>query len=96
VTNKKIFKIIKIQNGVQDGGQDGSSKLLLAIPEPFMTRFGSNLNCTHRIKCQKSIKELKNGGKNGVQDCGSKHLLAIFMPFINRFGTHLNSSLCVK
>jgi len=40
-------------NKFQNGGQDGGSKLGMAIAEPYMNRFGSNLNCMRKIKCQK-------------------------------------------
>jgi len=46
----------KIKKG-KDGGQDGGSKLWLAITQSFINWFGSNLKCTCRIKCQKKCKE---------------------------------------
>jgi len=45
---------IQIKN-FQNGGQDGGSKLELPITQPFMNRFGSNLNRMSIIKCQKIV-----------------------------------------
>jgi len=42
-----------------------------------MNRFGSNLNCTRRIKCKIKIKKVfKNGGQDDGQDGGSKTSIA--------------------
>jgi len=59
-------KISNIQNGGQDGCQNGGSKLKLVITEPFINRFVSDLNHRHKIKCQQiKIKQFQNGKKDG-------------------------------
>jgi len=38
-----------------------------------MSRFGSNLSCTSKTKCQQiNIKNFQNGGQDGGQYGGSK------------------------
>jgi len=59
----------------------------LAISEPYINRFSSNLNCTRQIKCQKKIylyfqKWFQNGGL--------KLEFPITEPFMSRFGSKLN------
>jgi len=63
---KVFFKKNGVQNSGQDGGQNGSSTFLLAISEPFMIQFGSNLKCMRKIWYQFF---LKNSIQNGSQDC---------------------------
>jgi len=43
------------------------------ITEPFINRFGSNLNCMRSINFQKiTINKFHNGGQDGDQDGGPK------------------------
>jgi len=63
----------------------------LAITEPFVNRFGSNLNRMHKINCKNiKINKFQNSSESSGQDGGSKLSLAITEPFMNGSGSNSN------